>query len=57
MGDKVFEYQTTQTILEVTLMEEFAKENDVHSLIKLPGGIQAKVADQAISDSLMGIIV
>jgi hypothetical protein len=57
MGDKVLEYQATQTILEVTLMDEFAKVNDVHGLIKLPGGIQAKVADQAISDSLVGTIV
>jgi hypothetical protein len=39
MGDKVLEYQATQTILEITLMEEFAKINYVHGLIRLPGGI------------------
>jgi hypothetical protein len=54
IGSKVLEYQATQTILGVTLMEEFAKVNDVHGSIRLPGGIQAKVADQAISDSLIG---
>jgi hypothetical protein len=57
IGNKVLEYQATQTILEVTLMEEFAKVNDVHGSIRLRGGIQAKVADQAISDSLVGTIV
>jgi hypothetical protein len=57
IGNKVLEYQATQTILEVTLMEEFAKVNDVHGLIRLPGGIQAKVANQTISDSLVGTIV
>jgi hypothetical protein len=57
IGSKVLEYQATQTILEITLMEEFAKINDVHGSIRLPGGIQAKVADQAISDSLVGTIV
>jgi hypothetical protein len=57
VGSNVFEYQATQTILEVTLLEEFAKISEIHGLIRLPGRIQAKVADQSVSDSVMGTVV
>jgi hypothetical protein len=57
MNSKVLEYQATQTILEISLFEDFAKVNDVRGTIKLPGSVQAKVKDQAVSDSLVGTIV
>jgi hypothetical protein len=57
VGSQVLEYQATQAILEITLWEDFGKVNDVHGTIKLPGGVQAKVTNQAVSDSLVGTIV
>jgi hypothetical protein len=56
-GNTVIDYQSTQSILEILLMEEFAKINDMSGMIKLPGNIQAKAADQGVMDSLLGTMV
>jgi hypothetical protein len=56
-GNAVIDYQSTQSVLEISLMEEFAKVNDMTGLIKLPGNIQAKTEDQSVMDSLLGTTV
>jgi hypothetical protein len=56
-GNAVIDYQSTQSVLEISLMEEFAKVNDMTGLIKLPGNIQAKTEDQSVMDSLLSTTV
>jgi hypothetical protein len=56
-GNTVIDYQSTQSDLEISLMEEFAKINDMTGTIKLPGNIQAKASDQGVMDSLYGTMV
>jgi hypothetical protein len=53
----VIDYQSTQFVLEISLMEEFAKVNDMTGTIKLPGNIQARASDQGVMDSLYGTMV
>jgi hypothetical protein len=36
-GNAVIDYQSTQSVLEILLMEEFGKVNDMTGTIKLPG--------------------
>jgi hypothetical protein len=49
-GNSVIDYQSTQSVLEISLMEEFGKINDMTGTIKLPVNIQA--SDQSAMDSL-----
>jgi hypothetical protein len=56
-GNTVIDYQSTQSVLEISLMEEFAKINDMTGMIKLPGNVQAKAAEQGVMDSLLGTMV
>jgi hypothetical protein len=56
-GNTVIDYQSTQSVLEISLMEEFAKINDMLGPIKLPGNIQAKATNQGVMDSLLGTMV
>jgi hypothetical protein len=56
-GDSVIDYQSTQSVLEISLMEEFGKINDMTGMIKLPGNIQARASDQGAMDSLFGTMV
>ncbi len=46
-----------QAIYEITVLEEYAKLNDLTSTITLASGISAKVADLSLSDSVEGTYV
>jgi hypothetical protein len=56
-GNNVIDYQSTQSVLEISLMEEFAKVNDRTGMIKFPGNVQTKAAEQGVRDSLLGTMV
>jgi hypothetical protein len=56
-GNNVIDYQSTQSVLEISLMEEFAKANDMTGMIKLPRNVQAKAKEQGVMDSLLGTLV
>ncbi len=49
--------QATQGFYEITLREEFAKMNELTGSITLSFGIQARVSDKRLVDSLEGVIV
>jgi hypothetical protein len=51
------DYQAAQTVLEITLTEEFAKINELTGKIRLPGDLVARAADKSIRDSIMGTMV
>jgi hypothetical protein len=47
------DYQSAQTVNELTLTEEFAKINELTGKIRLPGDLVARAADKSIRDSIM----
>jgi hypothetical protein len=47
------EYQSAQTVIELTLTEEYAKINELTGKIRLPGDLVARAADKSIRDSIM----
>jgi hypothetical protein len=51
------DYQSAQTVIELTLTEEFAKINELTGKICLPGDLVARAADKSIRDSIMGTMV
>jgi hypothetical protein len=51
------DYQSAQTVIELTLTEEFAKVNELTGKIPLPGDLVARAADKTIRDSIMGTMV
>jgi hypothetical protein len=51
------DYQAAQTVLEMTLTEEYAKINELTGKICLPGDLVARAADKSIRDSIMGTMV
>jgi hypothetical protein len=51
------DYQASQTVLEITLPEEFAKINELTGKIRLPSDLVARAADKSIRDSIMGTMV
>jgi hypothetical protein len=57
MGSDSYSYQAAQSVLEITLQEEYGRINEATGTIKLPGGVQGKLADLSARDSLMGTTV
>jgi hypothetical protein len=51
------DYQSPQTVIELTLLEEFAKINELTGKIRLPGDLVARAANKSIRDSIMGTMV
>jgi hypothetical protein len=47
------DYQLAQTVIELTLTEEFAKVNELTGKIRLPGDLVARARDQSICDSII----
>jgi hypothetical protein len=57
IGKQVIDYKSAQSVLEISLTEEFGRVNDMNGHIKLPGNIYAKTSDRVVQDSLMGTMV
>jgi hypothetical protein len=57
IGKQVIDYQSAQSMLEISLTEEFGKVNDMSGRIILPGNIYAKTSDRSVQDSLVGTMV
>jgi hypothetical protein len=57
IGHQVIDYQSAQSVLEISLTEEFGRISDMSRRIKLPGNIYAKTSDQSVQDSLVGTMV
>jgi hypothetical protein len=56
-GSDFYTYQTAHSVLEITLQEEYGKINEATGTIKISGGVQGKLADLSVRDSLMGTTV
>jgi hypothetical protein len=54
---KTLSGQAAQRLYEITLREEFAKMNELTGSITLSSGIQARVRDKTLVDSLEGTVV
>jgi hypothetical protein len=57
IGKQVIDYQSAQSVLEISLTKEFGRVNDMSGRIKLPGNIYAKTRNRAAQDSLVGTMV
>jgi hypothetical protein len=51
------DYQSAQTVIELTLTKEYAKINELTGKIRLPGDLVARAADKSIRDLFMGTMV
>jgi hypothetical protein len=51
------DYQSAQTVIKLTFMEEYAKINELTGKTRLPGNLVARAADKSICDSIIGTIV
>jgi hypothetical protein len=51
-GGGKHDYQSAQTVIEVTFTEEYAKVNELTGKIWLPGDLVARARDQSIHDSI-----
>ncbi len=49
--------QTAQGLYKITLREEFARLNELTGSITLSSGVQARVSDKSLVDSLEGMVV
>jgi hypothetical protein len=54
---KMLKGMTSQGLYEITLREEFARMNELTGSLTLTSGVQARVADKSISNSLEGTVV
>jgi hypothetical protein len=57
IGKQVINYQSAQSVLEISLTEEFGKVNDMSGRIKLSGSIYTKTSNRAAQDSFVGTMV
>jgi hypothetical protein len=49
--------QTAQGLYEITLREEFMRLNELTGSIMITSGVQARVSDKSLVDSLEGMVV
>jgi hypothetical protein len=54
IGGRKIGCQATQTVYEITVLEEYAKLNDLMGTITVASGLSAKVADLSLTDSVKG---
>jgi hypothetical protein len=56
-NEKVLNGLASQGLYEITLLEEFARLNELTGSLTLTSGVQARAADKSIVDSLEGTVV